>query len=84
MGVVVRILLAILLVFATWNPSGWSYADWALRDRETFDAAKAFTGAVLLGGRNFGVRAAGCPLGAPGLGPAVPLLAPAGGEVVRR
>ena len=67
MGVLVRILLAILLVFATWNPSGWSYADWALRDRETFDAVKAFVGVVLLGGWVFCVRAAWVSLGALGL-----------------
>src|SRR5687768_12923128 len=67
MGVVVRILLAVLLVFATWNPSGWSYADWALRDRETFDAVKAFVGVVLLVGWVFCLRAAWVSLGALGL-----------------
>ena len=67
MGVLVRILLAVLLVFATWNPSGWSYADWALRDRESFDAVKAFVGVVLLGGWVFCVRAAWVSLGALGL-----------------
>ena len=49
MGVLVRILLAVLLVLATWNPSGWSYADWAIRDRTTFDAVKAFFGVLLFG-----------------------------------
>ena len=67
MGVLVRIVLAVLLVLATWNPSGFSYADWALRDRETFDAVKAFVGVVLLAGWVFCVRAAWVSLGALGL-----------------
>jgi hypothetical protein len=67
MGVLVRILLAVLLVLATWNPSGWSYADWAIRDRTTFDAVKAFVGVVLLGGWVFCLRAAWVSLGALGL-----------------
>ena len=67
MGVLVRILLAVLLVLATWNPSGFSYADWALRDRETFDAVKAFVGVVLLAAWVFCVRAAWVSLGALGL-----------------
>jgi hypothetical protein len=67
MGTLVRILLAVVLVLATWNPSGWSYADWALRDRATFDAVKAFVGVVLLGGWVFCVRAAWVSLGALGL-----------------
>lgn len=67
MGVIVRILLAVLLVFATWNPSGWSYADWVLRDRTTFDAVTAFAGVALLGGWVFCLRAAWVSLGALGL-----------------
>ena len=67
MGIFIRILLAVVLVLATWNPSGWSYTDWALRDRETFDAVKAFVGVVLLAGWVFCVRAAWVSLGALGL-----------------
>ncbi len=64
----VRILLAVLLgALSTWNPSGWSYVDWALRDRTTFDAVKAFVGVVLLGGWVFCLRAAWVSLGALGL-----------------
>ena len=29
-GVGVRFLVAILLVYATWNPTGYSFADWAI------------------------------------------------------
>ena len=67
MSVLIRIVLAIVLVLATWNPSGWSYVDWALRDRTTFDAVKGFVGVVLLGGWVFCVRSAWVSLGALGL-----------------
>jgi len=52
-GVIVRILAALVLVFATWNPDGYSYWHWALLPaRElgiaTFGAAKALVGVLLL------------------------------------
>lgn len=62
-----RTLLAIVLVLATWNPSGWSYVDWALRDRSAFDAVKAFFGILLLAGWVFCLRAAWVSLGALGI-----------------
>lgn len=62
-----RTLFAVALVLATWNPSGWSYVDWALRDRAAFDAVKAFVGLVLLTGWAFCLRAAWVSLGALGL-----------------
>lgn len=62
-----RIALAVVLVLATWNPSRWSYVEWALRDRSTFDAVKAFFGVLLLGGWVFCVRSAWVSLGAVGL-----------------
>jgi len=62
-----RTLLAIVLVLATWNPSGWSYVDWALRDRPAFDAVKAFFGILLLAGWVFCLRAAWVSLGALGI-----------------
>ena len=67
MGVVVRILVAVLLVLVTWNPSGWSYADWTLREPSTFDAVKAFVGVVLLAAWVFCIRAAWVSLGALGI-----------------
>lgn len=70
-----RTLLAIALVLLTWNPSGWSYVDWALRDRAAFDAVKAFFGIVLLAGWVFCLRAAWVSLGALGLLLVVALLA---------
>ena len=62
-----RIALAIALVLMTWNPSHWSYVEWALRDRSAFDAVKAFCGVLLLGGWVFCVRSAWVSLGAIGL-----------------
>lgn len=64
---VYRTLFAVALVLATWNPSGWSYVDWALRDYSTFDAVKAFFGLVLLTGWAFCLRAAWVSLGALGI-----------------
>jgi len=62
-----RALLAVILVLVTWNPSGWSYVDWALRDRSTFDAVKAFFGLLLFAGWAFCLRAAWVSLGAFGI-----------------
>ncbi len=66
-SIVPRVLFAVALVLLTWNPSGWSYVDWALRDRAAFDAIKAFFGVLLLGGWVFCVRSAWVSLGAVGL-----------------
>jgi len=66
-SIIPRVLFAVALVLLTWNPSGWSYVDWALRDRAAFDAVKAFFGVLLFGGWVFCVRAAWVSLGAVGL-----------------
>ena len=62
-----RITFAVALVLLTWNPSQWSYVEWALRDRSAFDAVKAFFGLLLLGGWAFCIRSAWVSLGAFGL-----------------
>lgn len=62
-----RTLFAIALVLLTWNPSGWDYVDWALRDRSTFDAVKAFFGLLLLAAWVFCLRAAWVSLGVVGI-----------------
>ena len=68
MGAIVpRVAFAVALVLFTWNPSGWSYVDWALRDRSAFDAVKAFVGVLLLGGWIFCWRSAWVSLGAVGI-----------------
>ena len=66
-SIIPRVLFAVALVLLTWNPGGWSYVDWALRDRSAFDAVKAFFGVLLFGGWVFCVRSAWVSLGAVGL-----------------
>jgi hypothetical protein len=66
-SIVPRVAFAVALVLLTWNPSGWSYVDWALRDRSAFDAVKAFVGVLLLGGWIFCWRSAWVSLGAVGI-----------------
>jgi hypothetical protein len=65
--ILTRIAFAVALVLLTWNPSKWSYVEWALRDRSAFDAVKAFCGVLLLGGWVFCLRTAWVSLGALGL-----------------
>lgn len=47
-GILLRVLAAIALVLATFNPTGWSYHHWAMRDFGAFGPAQAIVGAVLL------------------------------------
>jgi hypothetical protein len=63
----IRIVLAVLLVLATWNPSGWSYVQWALTDRSALDATKALVGLLLLAGWVLCVRATWVSLGSIGV-----------------
>ena len=62
-GMLVRILFAVILVIATWNPAGVSYVQWALIDTSTFDATKALVGVLLLAGWILAVRATWVSLG---------------------
>jgi hypothetical protein len=47
-GVVARILAALALVLATFNPSGYSYAHWLARGFPHVTAAQAVVGLLLL------------------------------------
>ena len=67
MGMILRILFALAIVIATWNPTGWSYVQWALIDTSTFDATKALVGVLLLAGWIMAVRATWVSLGLMGL-----------------
>ena len=53
-GVALRILLAGVLVFATFNPEGYSFYHWAIapliRGEASFDPLKFLAGVVLLAG----------------------------------
>ena len=67
MGTLLRILFALAIVIATWNPTGWSYVQWALIDTSTFDATKALVGVVLLAAWLLCIRATWVSLGLMGL-----------------
>jgi hypothetical protein len=56
LGVLWRVALAMVLVLATYNPTGYSYFHWALTDFSTFSAVKALAGALLLAGWVFYLR----------------------------
>lgn len=62
-GVGVRFLLALLLVFATYNPSGYSYFDWGIKNIADFSILKLFAGVVLLIGWAMFIRATLVSLG---------------------
>ncbi len=62
-----RVVLALLLVFATYNPTPYSYYDWAIAELPTFSALKAFAGVVLLIGWTIFIRATVRSLGAFGV-----------------
>lgn len=47
-GVLLRMLVGIVLVLVTFNPSGRSFHHWAMQDLHAFTPAKAVAGAVLL------------------------------------
>lgn len=49
LGILTRTLSCFLLVFATWNPEGYSYFDWVVRDHTSLLSAKVAVGAFLSG-----------------------------------
>lgn len=67
MGMLLRILFALAMVIATWNPTGYSYVQWALIDTSAFDATKALVGVLLLAAWLLCVRATWVSLGLMGV-----------------
>jgi hypothetical protein len=65
-GIGLRFLFALLIVFATYNPEGYSYFDWAIRNF-TVDPLKLVVGIVLVIGWVVYVRATLRSLGSLGL-----------------
>ena len=47
-GILLRFLAALVLVFATWNPSGWSFVDWFMRTQPNVTSGLVLTGVVLV------------------------------------
>ena len=67
LGILIRFLVAAVLVFATFNPDGYSYYHWLRGDFEQALPLKAFAGVVLLIGWTVFIRATLRSLGAFGL-----------------
>ena len=59
----IRFTIALVLVFGTYNPSGWSYVHWAIMPLPAFDPIKAVTGIVLIIGYTMFLRATARSLG---------------------
>jgi len=66
-SVAIRLLFALLLVFLTYNPEGYSYYHWVTQDMQTNMALKGFSGVVLLIGWAIYIRATFHALGAIGI-----------------
>ncbi len=58
-----RLVAALILVFATYNPSGYSYFHWVEQSLPAFDPLVAFAGVVLLIGWVMFTRATARSLG---------------------
>jgi hypothetical protein len=74
-GVVVRIVLAIALVLATYNPSGHSFYHWLTEPPAGISAMKALLGVVLLIGWAVSLRTVHVALGTLGVILGIALLA---------
>jgi hypothetical protein len=66
-GVGLRFVFALILVFATYNPEGYSYFHWGILEIQSINALKAFVGVVLLIGWVIFIRATINSLGIVGL-----------------
>lgn len=66
-GIGLRFLAALVLVFATYNPSGSSFYHWGIQNISDFSVIKLFAAIVLLIGWTMFIRATLRSLGAFGL-----------------
>jgi len=66
-GIGVRFLIALVLIFATYNPSGYSYYHWGIKHINDFSIIKLFAAIILLIGWTVYIRATSRSLGAFGL-----------------
>jgi hypothetical protein len=67
LGLLIRLVGAIGVVLLTYNPTGYSFYHWGLRDLAHITAVRAFAGALLLVGWVICIRAAFVSLGRIGL-----------------
>jgi hypothetical protein len=47
-GILIRFLAALVLVFVTWNPTGWSYVHWLMQILPNVTAPLVFASVVLI------------------------------------
>jgi hypothetical protein len=73
-GILVRTLTCALLVFATWNPTGYSFLTWARYSPSATAPEIAVAGTLLLGLHILFMRIAWLSLGADGISAAVVIL----------
>jgi len=66
-GIVLRLIFAVIVVFLTFNPEGYSYYHWGIKGFLPLDPVKVVSGIVLLIGWIIFVRATLRSLGAIGL-----------------
>lgn len=48
LGILLRFLVALVLVFATWNPTGWSFVHWLISTLPNVTAGLVFVGVILV------------------------------------
>ena len=48
LGILIRFLAALVLVFATWNPTGWSFVHWLISTLPNVTAGLVFVGVILV------------------------------------
>jgi hypothetical protein len=73
-GIMVRTLLCFFLVFATWNPTGYSYVTWARYSPSATAPEIAVAGTLLLALHILFMRIAWLSLGADGISAALAIL----------
>jgi len=67
LGIGIRFSIALILVFASYNPSGYSFYDWVLLENSGNIAFKVFVGVVLIIGWAIYIRATRRSLGMIGI-----------------
>jgi hypothetical protein len=67
LGLLIRLVGALAVVLLTYNPTGYSFYHWVLRDLAHMTAVRALAGALLLVGWVICIRAAFVSLGRIGL-----------------
>ena len=67
LGIGIRFFIALILVFASYNPSGYSFFDWVLLENSGNIAFKVFVGVILIIGWAIYIRATRRSLGIIGI-----------------